>query len=387
MPWQDELRPASFRRVAFHVDVATTSAGRRLARHEYPQRDTPYLEDMGRKAREYKVEAFLVGPEYMAERDALLGAIEEAGPGQLVHPYLGTQLVTVSDFELTESTASGGYAKLVITFVEAGRQQEPKASADTQTVLVHTIDDADTAFETDFAEAFGVADMPEFVATDALDSINSLLAVPGMSLGNLAWVRADPASVLTALLPENLSASLADPGALARGILSLVHNITNPLALLDFSLPLAESPATASRRAINTNRAALVNLVMAAASSRRIDAIAQAGAETVNDARIARTEIVARTDAVLLDEATGQRTADAMVQLRTDAIAHFAAMTPTLPRLVSITPQAVRPTVVAAHDFYGDTWLDAAREEELISRNAIRHPGFVPAGYPLQVLA
>lgn len=387
MPWQDNLRPASFRRVSFHVDTAATSAGRRLARHEYPQRDTPYLEDMGRKAREYRVDAFLIGAEYMADRDALLDAIEEAGAGQLVHPYLGTQRVTVSEFELTESTATGGFAKLAITFVEAGRQQEPKSGTDTQTALTDTIDEGDLAFEADFSEAFSVEDLPEFVASDALENLNSLFEIPGMDLGNLAWIRADPTSLLTSLLPENISAALSDAGALARGVLSLVRKISNPLALFGFSLPLDTITDTASRRAINTNRSALGNLVLAAATSRRISDIAQTGAETVNDARIARTDIVTRTDAVLLDEATGQRTADAMVQLRTDAIAHFAAMTPTLPRLVSVTPQIVRPAVVAAHDFYGDAWFDAAREDELIARNAIRHPGFVPAGYPLQVVA
>ena len=63
MAWSDQLRPASFRGVPFVVLAGTVSAGRRLARHEYPQRDIPYMEDMGRRAREYKVEGSIICPD------------------------------------------------------------------------------------------------------------------------------------------------------------------------------------------------------------------------------------------------------------------------------------------------------------------------------------
>lgn len=388
MAWQDDLRLASFRSVPFHVDQAGFSMGRRLARHEYPQRDQPYLEDMGRKAREYKIEAFIIGPDYMADRDDLIKAMEEAGAGQLVHPYYGTLSVTVSDCDLTESTNAGGLAKFTITFVEAGRQQEPKSGTDTQTILVHAIDDSDGAFTQDFTESFSVDDAPEFVSQDALDSVNDLLAHPGIDLGNLAWIRTDPLNALTALLPENLSASLRDPATLAGGILALVKNATNMLSVLDFSLsPVGGSSVTTSRLQQNTNRAALDGLVRQAATAQRIGALAYAGAVTVDDARQSRSEIVSLADTVLLNESTGQRAADSIIQIRTDAISHFGVITPDLPKLVSITEQTARPAWVIAHDFYGDDWYGQSREDELIARNSVRHPGFVRAGYPLQVLA
>ena len=54
------LRQASFRGAQFEVDDVDASGGRRLVKHEYPLRDVPYAEDMGRKAREYSVKAFIV---------------------------------------------------------------------------------------------------------------------------------------------------------------------------------------------------------------------------------------------------------------------------------------------------------------------------------------
>lgn len=48
MSWTDRLQPASFRGVAFKVDGDDLQIGRRTVVHEYPGRDTPSVEDMGR---------------------------------------------------------------------------------------------------------------------------------------------------------------------------------------------------------------------------------------------------------------------------------------------------------------------------------------------------
>ena len=46
--WEN-LRPASFRGVAFEVGSHSESGGRRVELHEYPLRDAPYAEDLGKK--------------------------------------------------------------------------------------------------------------------------------------------------------------------------------------------------------------------------------------------------------------------------------------------------------------------------------------------------
>ncbi|SNT29030.1 Mu-like prophage DNA circulation protein [Noviherbaspirillum humi] len=388
MAWRDNLRPASFRGVPFSVDGATLNAGRRLARHEYPQRDIPYMEDMGRKAREYKVEALIVGADYMAGRDRLLAAIEEAGPGQLVHPYYGTLSVVVSgDVQLTETTREGGMVKVTMTFVEAGQQETPQASTDTRAVLDDQKQASGEAIADSFASDFSVDDVQDFVAQDALDSVGKLLKLPGVALGNLAMLRANPVSALAALLPENLAGSLLNPAALARGILALVRSASDLTALLGFALPaIASSAVTPSRKAQAGNRAALSGLVQQAAAVERVYTLATTEPQTLTEARMLRAEIVSRADAVLLADGISQDAADAIVQLRTDAIKHFSRQTAGVPQLVSITPRAVLPSVVLAHDFYGDAWRDAARDADLVARNRVRHPGFVAAGAPLQFI-
>lgn len=391
MAWRDDLRVASFRGAQFRVETASIGVGRRLARHEYPQRDLPYLEDMGRKAREYKVEAFVVGDDYMLQRDELLAAIEEAGSGQLVHPYHGTLVVTVADCQITESTAHGGLAKFSINFVEAGKPVEPEFSEDSEAALDERAAIAEDDFAADFAETFSVDGFSDFVVDDALAGVQSVLDLPAMAsaMGDLSWVRADALSPLRALLPENLLGSLADPISLARGLLALVSRTgMAAIELLDFSLPAVSSRVvTPSRTAQNTNRAALNDLLYQSAAMHRVGYLGRTVPPTYDDAAMARTEIVARTDRVLFSETAGARSVDAMTQLRTIALNSLSRFVPSLPRTVRVSPVVSRPAIVEAHDFYGDDWYLTGRDRQIIGRNRVRHPGAVAAGQPLEFIA
>lgn len=388
MAWRDELRPASFRGVAFKVDAHSLGLGRRKARHEYPQRDLPYMEDMGRKAREYKVEAYVIGSDYMSVRDALIKALETGGAGQLVHPYFGTlQVEVLDDCQISESTREGGMARIAISFIEAGKQQEPSARTNTDGVFKNQQLATEDAVARDFSKGFGVAGKPGFVGDAALKQINSILALPSMYYGSTAQLRADPLNAISALLPENLQASMRDPLVLARGVLAVVRQATDVAELLGYGEPVTgDAIATPSRQALNNNTAALNGLVVQAATINRVGVLATSEPATQDDARVSRSEILALTDAVLLDESAGQETADAVLQLRTDAVAHFASLQPSLPRLVTITPRVVQPASVLAYEQYGDAWYEDGRDDEIITRNNIRHPGFVPAGRALQLV-
>ena len=84
------LRPASFRGVPFVVDVAAGEGGRRIVTHEFPLRDQPYTEDLGRAAQRHRIRAFVIGDDYQDKRDALLAACQDKNTaGTLVHPFLG----------------------------------------------------------------------------------------------------------------------------------------------------------------------------------------------------------------------------------------------------------------------------------------------------------
>jgi len=131
-PWRARLRPASFRGAGFHVEVGARTAGRRLALHEYPKRDTPYAEDLGRRGMSFPITGYCIGPFYLDDRDALLDALDAEGSGTLVHPTLGEFLVKAGPCAAQERRERGGYVEFEMQFVEAGEDDAFDVQDDTQ---------------------------------------------------------------------------------------------------------------------------------------------------------------------------------------------------------------------------------------------------------------
>lgn len=103
MSWRDGFSArGSFKGAKFYVQDSELEVGRRVQLHEYPLRDTPYAEDLGRKARKLQFEAYCIGSDYNVARDALIAKVEEGGGGVLVHPYHGWLTVTVTSFRVRE---------------------------------------------------------------------------------------------------------------------------------------------------------------------------------------------------------------------------------------------------------------------------------------------
>ena len=154
------LLPASFRGVPFAVTDHVTTAGRRLAVHEYPGREDVWTEDMGRGATRYRVRGFVVdkdpilgGLSIDAQRLALLTAARAAGPGVLIHPTLGILTVLLDAISMGEALDGATYSTVEFAFIEAGRQTFPNISLDGLTVSAAVI----TAFTPGKASAAEVS--------------------------------------------------------------------------------------------------------------------------------------------------------------------------------------------------------------------------------------
>ena len=142
------MRPASFRGVRFHVEVGARSGGRRLAPHEYPKRDDPYPEDMGRKGRTFPITGYCIGPTYQTERDLLIAALEQEGSATLIHPTLGDFVVKCGPYTCVERKDVGLYAEFEMTFLEDGTRAAFTPTADTQALVKMGADAAQSALVT-----------------------------------------------------------------------------------------------------------------------------------------------------------------------------------------------------------------------------------------------
>lgn len=157
----EHLRPASWRGVPFEVNGDDAEFGRRVVVHEYPQRDKPYVEDLGRKTRKFALDAWVCahvdnGFDPWAARDALVAAIEEGDVGTLVHPFWGSLQGHISNVKVKQtSTVNGGYVNLQMDFVESGELEfRASAVADTEGQVFSAEAAVYEAAVTDFAVTF-----------------------------------------------------------------------------------------------------------------------------------------------------------------------------------------------------------------------------------------
>jgi prophage DNA circulation protein len=125
-PWRSRYQPAAFRNAQFFVETDMRVGGRRVAVHEYPKRNTPYAEDMGRKATRILVQGYLIGPHYWEQKNRLIGELDKDGPGllRLPLPYqMADVKVTVVSYTVVEGRERGGMCVLEMDFVEYGDPQ------------------------------------------------------------------------------------------------------------------------------------------------------------------------------------------------------------------------------------------------------------------------
>lgn len=128
--WREKLLEASFRGVPFKVEEESAGTGRRVETHEYPNRDKPYTEDLGKVTFRPSITAYVVGDDCFDQRDRLIEALNKPGPGTLVHPTYGELKVCVDgEVRVSTSKSEGRIVRFDLKFVEAGELSYPTSGA------------------------------------------------------------------------------------------------------------------------------------------------------------------------------------------------------------------------------------------------------------------
>lgn len=391
-----KLIAATFRGVPFFVDTSERGGGRRTVTHEYPLRDDPFIEDLGRRPRFFQVDGYVLGDGYVQQRDKLIAALEQALPGELAHPYYGYLYVISSQFRVRESTSDGGLARFSIDFEETSAEAPaPVATVAAAAAVSASVDVAQAASSADFQVAYTVDGQPAY----ALESLAAVVASAGASL-DAALAPVVLATQDLAVLKRDLDELVLDADALVRQPLLVTSRFAAALVALT-QLPLtprlgiralleaygfAPSTArpattTATRVLERLNYDALLRLVRVVMLSQAARLTSQAAFETYDDALATRDAIAAALDVEA--ETAGDETFAALSQLRADLVRAVPGEASDLPRLVRHTPPATVPSLVLAHRLYGDL----SREADLVVRNRVERPGFVAGGVALEVLA
>lgn len=174
------LRYISPRGTEFELqfDDLQRSGGRKTPVSEYPGQDAGGAQDMGSETRSYPVSCYLSGPDYDEAADRFADALDEPGPGRLIHPRWGDHSVLPTSWQQSERFLNGaGQAVFSIEFVEANPEQLRHL-----TDRIAAFDKLRGLFATALqstADAIGVKNVPDPAALIALreNAINGLDAV------------------------------------------------------------------------------------------------------------------------------------------------------------------------------------------------------------------
>ena len=398
MARRNDMQQGTFRGVAFGVKSQDTEGGRRVAKHEYPGRDTPWAEDLGRKARTHSLEMILVGSDYMVRRDAMLAALEKSGAAELVHPWLGRLQVQVETYRLRESTSEGGMATFSITFVEPGQRLFPNSAVSTASEVGKTATAASTAANQAFSNVFSVDKQPAWVADAAIANMDAATAKISSVVAAMPGVPSALTDFQSSLgaLSGSVSSLIQNPAQLAGNMSSSVNAIASvfasPLDALraydalalfgttsDTALPATNSN-TPARKVEADNQQASTDFMQQTATIEAARTSSLATFESSASATAMRDDLAERLDS--LADTASDDVYVALMDLRAAVVKDLTSRAAQLPQISQFTPQATLPSLVLAQRLYGD----ARRESEIVQRNRIHHPSFVSAGTMLEVL-
>ena len=130
MPLFDRLYPASFKGARFDFIEHTMNAGRKTVTHEFPNKDYRYIEDLGAMLPTFSINGIIKDPFYEDKKATFEDALNDPGPGVLIHPFLGNLNCVSLNYTVNESLKNLGRAEYNINFAVAGESIYPTGSID-----------------------------------------------------------------------------------------------------------------------------------------------------------------------------------------------------------------------------------------------------------------
>lgn len=420
-----QLQDASFRGVPFFVEDNGGRAGRRQAIHEYPFRDVPWSEDLGRSVRRFNVSGFVVGDDVIAQLNRMLEAVEAAGDGELVHPLLGRVQVSLVDFSW--DSRKGRTIAYTFTFVRQGSRLFPGSTVDGENAVggasataaaktAKSFKDKVAGAIANGAAAVNQAGMQarywsgqvQQVANDATSLLKLAVSLPGdygrlvglasgvdagqlvttavgmttdSLIGAAAVQRQSVGQAIDALTlaADTLKAGTEDvftaaAQAVADSILAVsstpgdaLRGLSRLAAFVPTGDPVGDELILQGAIADIFRRSALASL--AVASSRYQPASSQ-------DAAAIRSRVLDIMDGLITS--AGDKGEDdvyaALRELRSQCVQDLNVRGAQLPTLVDITAPETQPALALAQRLY----RDATRSDELVRRAGPIHPAFMP---------
>ncbi|WP_311886733.1 MULTISPECIES: DNA circularization N-terminal domain-containing protein [unclassified Pseudomonas] len=406
--WRDQMLPASFRGISFLIPQASVPVGMKVQLHEFPQRDEPYAEQLGKQAQVHRLVCWIIGDDCFERRDRFMEALETPGAGELVHPWLGRMQVKAGEAELTHDFKQGGMAAFAVTFYPDIPLKFPTAKVNTQQQVVKASDSLLDSALARYQSAMERVDQARLGLARLRNSLSGVYTVIQQQFSTIIGAFTNLTGFVQSLMnaPDSLSSLFSsyfsefsvddylgdDSGSNYRNSVATATQQTEAVASINtVSDSGGVDAAAASQATANLVQDALLVQVALIISempvaSQPVSTATVASVEQQAVQPIVRPEVPVADDVIELrdnlNEAIFQASlkADpehymALNTLRQTIVKHLTAVAESGVRLVEITPRETLSALVLAYRRFGD----ATRESEVVQRNRLRHPGFVPA--------
>ncbi|MBX8492020.1 DNA circularization N-terminal domain-containing protein [Pseudomonas cichorii] len=429
--WRDRLMPASFRGIGFFVDTDSVPVGRKGQLHEFPQRDEPYFESLGKESQIYTMEAFLVGDDCFERRDRLLEALEVNGAGELVHPWLGRMQVQVGGCILKHNRTEGGVVRMSLKFYPDQPLRFPTSTINTRRQLVQASDGLLASALKRYRAVMSVVDAARINIQALRSTLSGIFAVIQRQFTPFMTIYSDLTSLVHSLVNAPLTLSTMFSSFFASFDGDSSSSSSGSSASFNASTDSGTSASVSSNSSSVNYRATISDATQQAESIASINLVnqgggldtgstAQATANLVQDALLVkvarvvasmpvataavqiiatpslehqvvmpvdRAQVPVADDVIELRDTLSSAIWEASLKadpehylvlntLRQALIRHLNAVAASGVRLVDIKVAEPLPALVLAYRRFGD----ATRLTEVVLRNRVQHPGFLPPG-------
>lgn len=410
--WSHDWSAGSFRGVPFWCDKISRDGGRRLVVHQFPLRDTPYVEDLGADAKKLTVTVYVASEGADGEATALEQACNDRfGPGQLDLPFF-SGLAHCDKCKRDEDKDKRGYVAFSITFVKDGSGAAP-FPIPYVAELVHVASGAIAAPMSGLLSGlFRGVGVPSYILEQASSHIRDLAAVIDVALDAVSLASDAAPAIRRALAAISADApTLAAMGPLTGRVEPLAHTLSGADAGATPLVTRLDSVLTDIRAALPPEQAASLFAGLAEYTLPEPGFVRRSAWAVVDDrnrglldlalgALVTAHHAAASADTTFTDRRSAiaarakAATVSAVAIERASAFQHralYTALTDLTGRTSELLSRSVAdlvPVIVieARYTMPSLWWAnrlyqDATRAGELVARNRVHHPGFMPTRF------
>jgi prophage DNA circulation protein len=415
--WIKTLWAASYKGYPFYYERDEIEFGNDIVVHEFPNSDQNYNEDMGESARSYTGNAYVTGDDADAQAIGFLAALVSHGPGILVLPTDGPILVRAQHpCKRVAEKDRFGYICFEVRFVREGVAAALVSVPYLQQRGYDAANAANAAIVAAAPALLTTANQPDIVIAATVDEVQAVAgAIDAVRVsypvtaaaaqavsGNLqaivdnAAALLDPAgaaagtvsdfAAVVGLSPAPTDAVKAIAGAIVLTLSDLRAGLASPDLAQDALAVLAQSfaappvpvspPYSPSDATAQGNVAGVLQLGRLAALAAWAKAVLARSYTDRPAAVTARAEAAERFEREL-NHCPGARFAAlylAIEALQASVVSYLTQLMADLAPVVEVEAPIMLPSLVAAWSLY----QDPVRAVDLVLRNRVKHPSFMP---------